>query len=82
MTMDLLDRYEPVPCTIDRIATQTPEKPFISIPFNDDVEKGYRDISFSVFDRAVYRCSCWLRQELRQSQAFETLSYCGPQDLR
>lgn len=75
-------KYESVPCTVDRIATQTPGKPFISISLDDNVRKGYRDISFSVFARAVNRCSWWLKQELGQSQSFEPLSYCGPQDLR
>lgn len=74
---------EPVPCTIDRIAMQTPGKAFISIPLDDnDVQKGYRDLSFGVFARAVNRCSWWLLQELGQSQSFETLSYSGPQDVR
>lgn len=75
-------KYESVPCAVDRIGTQTPGKPFISIPLDDDVRKGYRDISFDVFARAVNRCSWWLKQELGQSQSFESLSYCGPQDLR
>ncbi len=74
---------EPVPFTIDRMATTTPKKPFISIPLDErDLGKGYRDISFGNFAQAVNRSSWWLKRELGQSQSFETLSYCGPQDLR
>lgn len=48
---------------IDRIATESPEKPWASVPKNpENLSDGFEDVSFSQFaaaiDRASWYCHC------------------------
>ena len=74
-----------LPTLIDEIAAGKPTRPFVSLPINDeDLSKGYRDVTYSEFARAVDRCAWWIVSLLGrcESKNGRTLAYVGPQDLR
>ena len=79
----------PLPTLIDEIATRRPDRPFLSLPINDDdLSEGYRDFTYSNFARAVDRCAWWIVSLLGRYESEEkrsetrTLAYVGPQDVR
>ena len=79
----------PLPTLIDDIAARRPNRPFISLPINnDDISHGYRDFTFSDFARAVDRCAWWIVSKLGRCGEDEKkdgtgiLAYVGPQDVR
>ena len=78
----------PLPTLIDEIAARRPDRPFISLPVNnDDLSEGYRDFTYSDFAKAVDRCAWWIvsllgRCENEKSSQDRTLAYVGPQDVR
>lgn len=71
-----------VPKLIDDIAYLDPQRPFVSVPKSSRLEEGYEDISYTVFAKAVNRCSWWIENELGRDVESKTLFYIGPLDLR
>ena len=79
-----------LPTLIDEIAARRPDRPFISLPINNDnLSEGYKDFSYSDFARAVDRCAWWIVSKLgrwvsENEKRSETriLAYVGPQDVR
>ena len=69
--------------TIDSIAEQSPHKSWASIPIdNEDLSKGFRDISYKDFANAINHASWWLKDQFHGETApFETIAYAGPGDL-
>ncbi|MCJ1250586.1 hypothetical protein MMC30_007814 [Trapelia coarctata] len=69
---------------IDEYATNNPSRVWASIPKdNDDLTKGFKDISFQQFANAINHAAKWLEQTITsQFSHFETLAYIGPKDLR
>jgi hypothetical protein len=65
-------------------ARDEPDSPWASVPIdNDDLSKGYRDISFREFNNAVNHAAHWLDQNLpKSSNHFQCFAYAGPKDLR
>lgn len=78
----------PLPTLIDNIAVRRPNRPFISLPINnDDLSHGYKDFTFSEFALAVDRCAWWIVSKLGRCREDEKdgtriLTYVGPQDVR
>jgi len=68
---------------IDDYAATNPTRVWASIPAdNDDLSKGYKDISYSQFANAINRASWWLEERLKGKENLETFAYAGPKDLR
>ncbi|APA15169.1 hypothetical protein sscle_14g099390 [Sclerotinia sclerotiorum 1980 UF-70] len=61
-----------------------PQSPWVSVPVDEeDISKGYKDITYSQFANAVNHAAHWLVQHLPASQeSFEPFAYVGPKDLR
>ncbi|KAF7865939.1 hypothetical protein EAF04_006103 [Stromatinia cepivora] len=69
---------------LDERAQTDPQSPWVSIPVDDeDISKGYKDITYGQFSNAVNHAAHWLVQHLPASQeTFEPFAYVGPKDLR
>ncbi|PWY84795.1 acetyl-CoA synthetase-like protein [Aspergillus heteromorphus CBS 117.55] len=73
----------PLPRLIDELAELCPDRPMVSLPWdNDHPVKGYRDYSIAEFAAAVNRAAWWIELQLgRAPTPFTTLHYVAPQDL-
>ena len=70
---------------IDRIAATDPDRIWASIPVDDnDLTKGFKDISYRQFATAVDIVAHWLRGSVAAEKVkkFETVTYLGPRDVR
>lgn len=71
---------------IDSYAVTDPQRAWASIPRdNQDISKGFIDISYKQFANAINHASWWLETNLNSSESlpnFEVLAYAGPKDLR
>lgn len=69
---------------IDSYAVNDPNRVWASAPIdNDDISKGFRDISYEEFSNAINHASWWLKETVaRTTPMFETIAYAGPKDLR
>lgn len=69
---------------IDAIASEDPSRAWASIPQDDDdLSKGFVDISYKQLANAVNHAAWWLRENLTgETSIFETIAYTGPKDLR
>lgn len=70
--------------TIDRIADSEPQRPWISVPCqDDDLTKGFVDITFEQFSNAINHAAAWLQSVLAPvTGQFDTIGYAGPDDAR
>jgi acyl-CoA synthetase (AMP-forming)/AMP-acid ligase II len=71
-----------VPSVVDSLSHDEPDFPVYSIPCKGQVQNGYIDVSARQLARAVDRTAWWLQGLIGRSEAFETVSYLGPQDIR
>ncbi|KAG4441603.1 hypothetical protein IFR05_002887 [Cadophora sp. M221] len=73
-----------LPNMIDRIAKESPTKPFISVPKVDNLDEGFHDITYSRYSHAINCAAWWLDANFGKAMpaAFETVAYMGPNDLR
>ncbi|KAH0364681.1 acetyl-CoA synthetase-like protein, partial [Aureobasidium melanogenum] len=72
-----------LPTLIDEIATTTPNRVYASVPKDDaDLYKGFKDITYAGFARAIDALSWWLDETLGKADGtFPTFAYFGPRDL-
>ncbi|KAI4716999.1 acetyl-CoA synthetase-like protein [Aureobasidium sp. EXF-10727] len=72
-----------LPTLIDDVATTTPNRVYASIPRDDsDMSKGFKDITYADFARAIDALSWWLDETLGKTDGtFPTFAYFGPRDL-
>ncbi|KUJ12950.1 putative AMP-binding enzyme [Mollisia scopiformis] len=70
--------------TIDSLALTEPDRPWISVPRNDDdLSKGFTDISFKQFSNAINHAAHWLDSSLgKVASKFKAFAYEGPADAR
>ncbi|EDP49902.1 hypothetical protein KXW98_001891 [Aspergillus fumigatus] len=70
--------------TIEERAKNDPDSSWVSMPVdNNDLSKGYKEITFAEFNNAVNHAVHWLRQNLPESdEPFQSFAYAGPKDLR
>ncbi|EAW23609.1 putative AMP-binding enzyme [Aspergillus fischeri NRRL 181] len=70
--------------TIEERAKNDPDSSWVSMPIdNNDLSKGYKEITFAEFNNAVNHAVHWLRQNLPESdEPFQSFAYAGPKDLR
>ena len=71
---------------VDERAQKDPQIPWVSVPVDDqDISKGYKDITFSQLANAVNHAAHWLIRNipaLESEDAFQSFAYIGPKDLR
>ena len=68
---------------IDKLATE-PSRVWASIPVDDeDLSKGFKDVTYTAFANAINRAASWLHDQLPPvARPFETVAYSGPKDIR
>ena len=73
-----------IPSVIDDLAKNEPDSPWVSLPIDEnDLSKGYKDITYSQLANAVNHAAHWLRGNLpASSEPFPLFAYAGPKDLR
>lgn len=69
---------------VDDYAGSQPDRVYAVVPVDqEDLSRGYKDITYKRFARAVDAASHWLDDTLGKSNGtFETFIYLGARDLR
>ncbi|PVI01653.1 putative AMP-binding enzyme [Periconia macrospinosa] len=69
---------------IDEYAQTDPSRVWAAIPIDDDdLSKGFKDVTYTDFANAVGHACAWLEATLPPSQTpFETIAYAGVKDVR
>lgn len=69
---------------IDEYAANDPKRVWASIPVNnDDLSKGFQDITYNQFANAINHAAWWLEEQMKASGGHvETIAYAGPKDVR
>ncbi|KAL8881551.1 MAG: hypothetical protein Q9198_001262 [Flavoplaca austrocitrina] len=71
-----------IPQILDGIALSQPNRILYSIATFSDISPNFRDVTASVFAKAVDKTAWWLRDQLGVSSSIETVGYIGPHDIR
>ena len=73
-----------LPVVIDHCAEKNPDRIWASMPrYDDDMSKGFRDITYREFADAINRAAWWLSAIVGKDDGrYETFAYNGPKDLR
>lgn len=73
-----------IPTMIDDRALETPNRQFAIIPKSDNLQDGFKSLSYQSYANAINKLSWWLEDRLGRSHEtdFETVAYIGPNDLR
>ena len=68
---------------IDLVARIDSSRVYASVPKSDNLENGFKDVTFVELARAVDKASWWLDSHLGNNHdPFEYFAYLGPRDLR
>jgi len=71
---------------IEERSFQTPNKTYAYVPKTEDVEEGFREMSYHELRNAVMKMAHWLDAELgklpQTRDNRECIAYIGPNDLR
>lgn len=69
---------------VDEHAQNNPQSPWVSVPVDDqDMSKGYKDITFSEFFNAINHAAHWLVRNLPASDGqLQYFAYVGTKALR
>ena len=68
---------------IDSRAAAKHTRPFASIPRSNNVQDGYRDISYALFANAINRLAHWIHDEIGEpDRECEPLVFLAPGDFR
>lgn len=52
------DKFRPIASEIDRIARESPDKPWAKVPKNwQDLDEGFKEITYSQFAEAIDRAA-------------------------
>jgi hypothetical protein len=74
-----------IPILLDDFAISEPSRPHVSVPIDEeDISKGFKDITVKQLANAVNKASWWLDEQLGNStqRAFEVFAYFGPRHMR
>ncbi|KAJ5156626.1 AMP-binding enzyme [Penicillium capsulatum] len=74
-----------IPISVIESRAQNPDdKPWVSVPINEeDLSRGFKDISFRQLNNWANHAAHWLSQNLPQTdEPFQSFAYAGPKDLR
>ena len=67
---------------IDRRAIETPDRPWVIVPKAENLEEGYRVITYAAFSAAIDKVAFWLDDNLPRMGMYDTVLYKGPNDVR
>lgn len=71
---------------MDERTKEDPEQRFILVPKTDNVDDGFRDLTYGELSNAISTLAWWLDEQLgtlpQDPAARETVAYIGPNDLR
>lgn len=72
-----------LPVAIDERAENDPSSVYCSLPYDDDdLSKGYEDITYQVFANAINQMAWFIHQKFGPSDNFDTFAYMGIPDMR
>jgi hypothetical protein len=71
-----------LPTLLDQIAAASPDRVYGRYPPANWHSKGYREITWSQFAKAVDKASYWLDASLGPAENFDTFAYSGSNDFR
>jgi hypothetical protein len=73
-----------IPTLIDQYAATEPPPVWAVVPADEnDLSKGFKDVTFRNFANAIDHAAIWLREHLPQPlREFQTVAYVGPKDVR
>jgi hypothetical protein len=75
------EKHQLIPKIIDHNSSHNPEKVFASIPAdNNDLSKGFRDITYVELSKAVDKAAFWLEETLGPAHGEAASSSDGQQD--
>ncbi|KAH7193917.1 uncharacterized protein B0J16DRAFT_87053 [Fusarium flagelliforme] len=66
---------------IEKIASEDPQRPFLSIPSSDNAQEGWKPVTFQQFNTAIDYLAHSL-SKISKTEEFPTIAYIGPSDLR
>ncbi|GAB7340920.1 hypothetical protein MBLNU457_7271t1 [Dothideomycetes sp. NU457] len=71
---------------VEERASQTPHKTYAYVPKTEDIEDGFREMSYHELHNAVMKMAHWLDTKLgklpQTRESRECIAYIGPNDLR
>ncbi|GMF77184.1 unnamed protein product [Aspergillus oryzae] len=69
---------------VETRARDGPESTWVSVPIdNEDLSRGFKDISFQQLNNAANHAARWLGEHLPgTSEPFQCFAYAGPKDFR
>ncbi|KAJ4022702.1 hypothetical protein NW766_001749 [Fusarium irregulare] len=70
---------------IEKIASEDPQRPFLSIPSSDNAQRGWKPVTFQQFNSAIDYLAHSLSQSITRKpddEEFPTIAYIGPSDVR
>ena len=70
---------------VEKIASEDPQRPFLSIPSSDNAQGDWKPVTFQQFNTAIdYLAHCLSQSITRKpdDEEFPTIAYIGPNDIR
>ena len=72
----------PLPHIVDQVASEHPDKVWVSLPKSNDIREGYRDVTFEQLANTVNIMARWIERTIGTSDSRETIAYMGINDTR
>ena len=66
-----------LPCWIDKVGRETPEKVWVSMPRSMNLQDGFRDFQYRHLVAAIDTVAWWIESIIGRSTDFETVAYLG-----
>lgn len=82
MAVTKSNHIPPLPRIVDDLASDNPDQPWIFVPKSDDLDDGYRSVSFSRLASAANKMARWIEKTIGVSDTRETIAYMGVNDTR
>ncbi|MCJ1313131.1 hypothetical protein MMC25_006808 [Agyrium rufum] len=72
-----------LPVVVDHCAKRAPTRVWASVPRQENLAEGFRDLTYRDFANAINRAAWWLESVVGKGRGqFEAFAYTGPNDLR
>ncbi|RKL01328.1 hypothetical protein BFJ68_g12417 [Fusarium oxysporum] len=71
-----------IPCILDEMSRDEPDRVIYSIAKSADISKGFTEVTAREFANAVNKTAWWLESLVGKSESFQTIGYIGPHDIR
>lgn len=67
-----------IPCILDEMSRDEPDRVIYSIAKSVDISKGFTEVTARKFANAVNKTTWWLESLVDKSESFQTIGYIGP----